>query len=83
MATYLKDLNPGQFFEVDLFPGEWYLLTDDQDLRLDEYRFGVCYQTGRVRRFYLTELVTKVYLKASKLGKYDQEIIRYDSNKKR
>ncbi len=75
MATYLNQFNAGQFFESENYPGEWFQLLDDQDLNLDEFRFATCIQTGRVRRFYLTDLVCRLNLTIQKRVKSGLEIV--------
>ena len=63
--TYLSNLVAGQFFSVDNYPGEWYQLVDDHGLNVGKHRFGVCVQSGIVRKFYLTSLINRVYLSIS------------------
>ncbi len=67
MQTILKKLTAPTFFEVDEEPCFWWSLVDHMKLDIGDYRYGVCIQTGQVKKFSVDQLVRPVNLKILKV----------------
>lgn len=62
METNIENLKAPCFFEVSTDTALWWSLVDNFKMNITNYRYGICIQTGEIRKFPMDQMVKKISL---------------------